>query len=245
MKKYVGLLIGLLFVSACIHTPPAPEGFEEKTVETEHFSIKIWEKEGIEPKKMLRVYIAGDGNPTPKNPVGLALAEKDTYQNVIYISRPCQYESDNDLCKKQNIYGADRYHREIIKEMQELVVYLIRKHKSTSLELVGYDGGAPIALLLATRIPAQRVITVAGILDTQNYNKQHNLPQGDGLNPADEKNLLRVVPQIHYVGEDDTLTTKRMAERFVARLQNPKSAVVKIVPDTAHTDWEEVEFDYY
>ena len=48
---------------------------------------------------------------------------------------------------------------------------------------------------------------------------------------------LAQVAQVHYIGEKDTEVSRRMTERFVARLTDPKSVVVKIVPDATHTNW--------
>lgn len=245
MKKLYLTFIAYFFCVGCASIPEAPTGFEMKTVETEHFSMLIYEK-NIQKEAPLRIYIEGDGTPAPRKNVALTLAEKDPMQNVIYITRPCQYHQ-NDVCKNPDLWGKDRYHPEIIHEMKDLITYLARKHRATELELVGYGGGAPVALLLANRLPVRRVITVAGILDTDAYCHQNGIPvmPEDSLNPARERKQLSMVPQIHYVGNNDKVTPKRLAERFVARLPDPVSATVKVVPNTGHSDWEEVEFDYY
>lgn len=244
MNKLHAVLLTALMCAGCAGMPEAPTGFEIKTVETEHFSIPIYEK-NVQKDAPLRIYIEGDGTPAPKRAIGLKLAEKDPSQNVVYVTRPCQY-AQNDVCANPDLWGKDRYHIEMVNEMKDLVTYLARKHRATQLELVGYGGGAPIALLLANRLPVSRVITVAGILDTDAYCHQNGLPlMTSAVNPARERKQLAQVPQIHYVGTDDTVTTKRLAERFVARLPDPVAATVKVVPNTDHTDWDDVEFDYY
>lgn len=243
MKQYIPLILGL-FLSACTVTRPiSSEGWQEKIVETERLSFAVWEKDII-AEKPLRIYIEGDGFPNPKKPIAFKLAQKDPMQNVIYVTRPCQYVK-NKVCSNPLIWGEERFHQEILTEMKELIVYLSIKYKTPVLELVGYDGGGTMALLLASQIPVARVITIAGILDTKAYVLENDLPEINGLNPADFKETLAKIPQVHYVGSDDTLTTRRMAERFVARIKNPVSAVVKVVPNTNHTDWETVKFDYY
>lgn len=244
MNKLYAVLLATLMCAGCAGMPDAPDGFEIKTIETEHFSIPVYEK-NVQKGAPLRIYIEGDGNPAPKRAVGLILAQKDPSENVVYITRPCQYNK-NTVCNNPDLWGQERYHIEIINEMKELVTYLARKHQATRLELVGYGGGAPIALLLANRMSVSRVITIAGILDTDAYCHQNGLPlMPNAVNPARERKQLAAVPQIHYVGADDTVTTKRLAERFVARLPNPVAATVKVVPETGHTDWDDVEFDYY
>ncbi len=241
--KYLFFLF-LIFLGGCVNRyPETPAGFTEKTIETEYFSIAIWEK-NVKVGEPLRIYIEGDGDPTPKRAIALELAAKDPYQNVIYVSRPCQYIHCKE-CNNPLIWGRERFHEEIVNEMKELIVYLAYKYKTPSLELVGYDGGGTMALILATKIPVARVITIGGILDTRVYAEEHNLEPINGLNPGELKDMLARVPQTHYVGEEDNLTTRRMAERFVARLRNPRDAVVKIIPNATHTDWDSVPFDYY
>lgn len=246
MKKLYFILGLCLCICACSSVPKTPQGFKSSIIETEHFSFQIFEKENIKRNKPIRFYIEGDGNPHPKSAVALKLAEKDPADNVIYLSRPCQY-IDSAACQNSAVYKEARFHEEIFNEMEELTAFLMKKYKTPSIELVGYDGGGTMALLLATKLPrVTRVITVAGILDVDAYTKHNNLPAlTESLNPADKRNIIAQIPQIHYVGGQDEITTRRMAERFVARLQNPKSAVVKVVPAMNHSDWEKVTFDYY
>ena len=117
----------------------------------------------------------------------------------------------------------------------------MKKHKTPQVEFVGYDGGATMALLLSTKIPTTQIITVAGILDTNTLDNLH----AETLNPADYKDLIARVPQVHFVGGKDEITTKRQAERFVGRMKNPRSAKVKVLPNMKHTGWENIKFDFY
>lgn len=246
MKQIVVLAIGCV-LSACALFPPHPAHFEAKQIQTHHFSIAVWEKEGIKKGEPLRIYFEGDGTPNPSHKVALYFAEKDRSSNVIYVARPCQWTNERICREKPEIYGEARFHYEIMAEMQELTAYLMRKYQAPSVELVGYDGGAVIALNMATKVPTKRVITIAGITDVVAYNNYHNLPQldeEDTANPADNLATLAEIPQIHYVGKEDEVTPRRLVERFVARLRNPRSAVVKVVPGTGHTDWEGVKLDY-
>lgn len=241
--KHLFALAFLVLIAGCSSFPKTPDGFTGKTVETEHFTIAVWEKD-IKVGEPLRIYIEGDGSPAPKRPMGLLLAARDPSDNVIYVSRPCQFIKDK-ICANSQIWKEEMFHEEIIQEMQELIIFLARKYKTPSLELVGYDGGAVVALLLAAKMPVARVITIGGILDTDAYARHHMLPPVGGENPKNYAMKLAKVPQIHYVGAQDKITPRRLAERFVATLPRPRSAIVKVVPDIHHANWDAAVLDYY
>ncbi len=244
MKLFLQIM-GLLFLTACIIIPPKPEGFIEKEIQTSNFSIAVWEKENIQPEQTLRIYIEGDGDPIPSHLIALDFAKRDTNPNVIYIARPCQWTKDAVCKQKPNIYGQDRFHEEIMREMQELIYYLIKKYHAPDIELIGYDGGAVVALNMAAKSPTKRVITIAGITSLSAYNFYHNLPNVENAeDPEDNSFVLAQIPQIHYVGAQDEVTPRKLAEHFVAHLKRPKSAVVKVVPDVNHVNWQGVRLDY-
>ncbi len=241
------IIVASLLVTGCISFAPSSSQFEAKQIETGHFSIAVWEKNTIQKGQPLHIYFEGDGNPNPSHKIAFDFAKKDSFSNVIYVARPCQWVNDKICSQKPQIYKEARFHPEIMKEMQELTEYLIRKHHAPSVTLIGYDGGAVIALNMASRVQTDKVITIAGITDILAYNTYHDLPEVDPDdidNPADNLALLEQIPQVHYVGKDDNITPRRLVERFVARMKNPKSAVVKVVPSTGHTDWEGIKLDY-
>ena len=233
MKIKTFFIAFLILTNACT-IRPTPQGWEEKTIETKYLSFAVWEKD-IQPNAPLRIYIEGDGNPTPRHPIALELAQQDEHENIIYISRPCQYVFCEE-CQNPALWKEERFNEEIVNEMKDLVVYLAKKYQATELELVGYDGGGTMAMLIATKTPVNRIITVGGILDTKNYSKEHNITL-NGMNPVDFKNRLTAIPQVHYVGAKDDKVPRSHAERFVGRMRNPVSAVVKLVPNANHTDW--------
>lgn len=245
MKKMLFLLGSCLILSACASKPEEPNGFYYTPVKTNFFTFTSFEK-NIKNGQMLRIYIEGNGNPNPKQTTALTLAEKDPYQNVIYLARPCQF-SDDEVCQHDTIWKDAQFNSEIIQQIQEAVLQLMRKYKAPSIELVGYDGGATVALLLANRIPqTKRVITIAGILDTAAYQQTNpRVSFKKSLNPADEKNQIAAKTQIHYVGKNDKLTPPKTAERFVTTQPHPINATVKAVSNVGHCDWADVSFDYY
>ena len=230
--KLISLLLGL-FLTGCI-TRPGDTGWTEKTIETKYLAFQVWEKD-IQEGQDLRLYIEGDGYPTPTRPIAFELAKRDPHPNVIYISRPCQYV-DCEECQNPALWQEERFNEEIVDEMKKLIIHLSFKYKSPALDLIGYDGGGTMALLVATRIPVRQVITVGGILNTKAYAKNQDIIL-NGLNPLDFKDRLSEVRQVHYIGTKDTQTTIDMAEHFINRLISPTSVAIKAVPGATHTDW--------
>lgn len=239
------VLLSFLFLTGCALFPPNPSGFKKNLIETKYLTFSVWEKEGIQNGKPLRIYLEGDGNPNPFDQIALYYAQQDPSSNIIYVARPCQW-SDDKVCKdKPEIYREQRFHPEMIRETQEILLLLINKYQAPYVELVGYDGGATVALNLAHKIPVKRVITIAGILDTESYTYQNNLDEmSDAENPANNLFALSQITQIHYVGSEDNITPLKVAERFVRKMENPKSAIVKKVPGVGHSNWKGIVLDY-
>lgn len=216
-----------------------------RQAQTEHFTIPVWEKAPLSPQKPIRFYIEGNGNPTPAKPVALKLAAKDGAKNIVVLSRPCQYSQDK-ICAKKEIYGKHQYSPEIMKEMEELVGFYIQKYNAPYIEFVAYDGGAPVAFsLAATMGGVRKIVTIAGVLDVDAYVNKNNLPDfEDAQSPIKLANQVSQIPQIHFVGGKDEITTRGMAERFVSKLKNPRSAQVRLAPNMGHTGWEDIDLNY-
>lgn len=232
----ISLIIGcFLLLSACGPIRPNPTGWTEKTIETKYLSFQIWEKD-IQAGQPIRIYIEGDGDPMPDKPIALTFAEKDTAQNVIYLSRPCQYVWCQE-CKNPALWQEERFNEEIVDEMARVIRHFERKYQTADIDLIGYDGGGTMALLVSSKVPVKRVITIGGILDTQKYSEVHRIKL-NGMKPSDVENILEHIPQIHYVGENDKDAPRQQAEHFVHKFKKPKSIAVKIVPDATHTNWE-------
>ena len=130
---------------------------------------------------------------------------------------------------------------EIIGQMQIVLNRWEKRYHPSEIELIGYDGGAAVALLLATRIKNTpvSVITFGGILDTD---RQAALKDGidlypGSLNPAKETDKLASIPQIHYVGGQDTVAPQRLTEDFISKIKSPKSIQLRLVPQATHTNW--------
>ena len=121
--KY-GVLLATFLLSGCAWMMPHPTGFVDKKIETEYLTFSVWEKDTIESGKPLRIYLEGDGNPNPSDKIALYYAEQDTTKNVVYMGRPCQWTKDKICESKPEIYQQQRFHPEIVREIEEVVLYL-------------------------------------------------------------------------------------------------------------------------
>jgi hypothetical protein len=182
-------------------------GYHEFLHPTTVFTIREWSRPGVLNAPVVRVYIEGDGfawvdrnrpsvDPTPKDPLGLRLAAADPYPHTAYLARPCQYvmtEGVSDACGEA-VWTAERFSSEVISSLGEAIDQIKRRAGATGIELVGYSGGATVALLLA----GQRAD------DPDHVNRSHGvsaLRHFEGL--AAYRPALARIPQLHFIGARD------------------------------------------
>ena len=241
MKRSLFLL--LLLSGACSSLRQI-DGFDAATLDTQDFTLASWSRVS-ERGKLLRIYIEGDGSawlnpstpsddPTPKTDTVLNLAQADPFPNVVYLARPCQYVRSKSC--NVGYWTTGRFAPEIIKAQEEAVRRLMKKYNASGVELVGYSGGGTVAALLAVRMPeVKRFITVAGVLDHRAWTKKHgDTPLEDSLNPADFKQKLEKIPQIHFIGAADKNVPSELTETFVASYANKSNVQTVIVPNASH-----------
>lgn len=254
MKKvwYSILALCSLTLTACSTITPMPSYryIEEKPqpdFETPTLDIPVatWTKETLDYDHKLRIYIDGDAqttglfSKTPSVPYSMKdIAAEDPYPFSAVLGRPCYYIEDTKCVP--NVWEDGRFLPEILAQMTIVLERWQKRYHPSEIELIGYDGGAAIALLLATRIKHTpvTVITFGGILDTdrQAALEGKDLPP-NSLNPAKETFKLANIPQIHYVGGQDTIATKRLAEDFIKQISSPKSIQLRLIPYATHTNW--------
>lgn len=196
----------------------------------------------------VRVFIEGDGkawltrnqpspNPTPYEPTALMLAGSDTSPNVAYLARPCQFIT-GPACLMP-VWTSRQYGEQNIAAMNKA----LDRWRGHKLELVGYSGGATIALLLAARRDdVINIRTVAGNTDTLAFTTFHHVspPPADTLNPASFTARTATIPQIHFVGENDRIVPPSFAEAYQAKLPPGNCSKVITIANTSHTDgWPE------
>lgn len=245
------IIIILLFLTGCIKSVPESDKFK-KIVITENIKLPLvvyLKKDNKYQQDKLRIYIEGDGfawksksvpsnNPTPKSHSVLKMAFNDSYKDILYIARPCQYLKHEKSCK-QKYWTYARFSEDII----ETINFIIDSYKSDykSIELIGYSGGANIAgIISAKRKDIVRYITIAGNLDHSAWSSYHKItPLYDSLNSANYLKIIKEVPQIHFYGEKDKVVPISLILRYKNMLKSDKAEFIAIKKQ-GHGKWERV-----
>ncbi len=260
LLKYA-LLIGLVTACATNQTSTIiSQHLSEAAVENARFSEQAIKTASFElaslrrieqPGAPIRIYIEGDGkawlsrhrasaNPTPDHPVGLQLALADESANVIFVARPCQFIqlSRQPQCTPE-VWTRDRYSANTVAMYVAVLAAISRQYDNASLELIGFSGGATIAMLAAPQIPGLISIrTVAGNLDTEEFARIHKLTVTAGAaNPAARAASLETIPQIHFVGSRDTVVPPTVAQSYQAQLNSTRCIRIVVLDSTHHQGW--------
>lgn len=196
----------------------------------------------------LTVYLEGDGfawrtgtqpsdDPTPHNPVALALALQHPQGAAAYLARPCQNVAASDWggCNPADWTHA-RYAPGVVAAMDTALSALKDRTGAQQLVLVGYSGGGAVAALLAAgRRDVTRLVTVAANLDTDAWTALHRLlPLSGSLNPADQWRALADLPQVHFVGDEDSVVPQAVARAFAQRFPADKQPTIRLVSGADH-----------
>jgi len=244
MKNFFYFLI-FLFLGACQSITP-PLSFHYQEIQTQTFKLASWQKI-TDPTHVYKIYIEGDGyafnrhgrpsqNPTPKSLLMRQIAFNDPSPNVIYLARPCQYVQD-DFCAPRH-WTTARFAPEVINAMYEEIEQLA---PNKPLLLIGYSGGAQVAGLLATAKPGlsvKKIITIAGNLNHEEWTRQKKLhPLNESLSLSDYREKYLKIPQIHYIGEKDSIIYPFITQNFIQSKTN-----IHFIPNATH--WNGFESIY-
>lgn len=260
-KQYFFLFLTLL-ISGCITIPDSDKrqntakqlahqyGWHQQVIETSSFNLMSFVPISANKGALLTVYIEGDGlawlslhkpsgNPTPVNPVGLKLALNHSNAHVAYLARPCQYVVDA-RCEQKD-WTSHRFAPEVIAASNQAIDELKHQFSARQLVLIGYSGGGAVATLLAAqRDDVIKLISVAGNLNHQAWTDFHHIsPLSGSLNPANYKEQLAQIEQVHFVGEDDRIIPLSLTHDFIKDLPTSTPAKVIVVPGQTHSCcWE-------
>lgn len=226
----------------------AAAGLRRMDISTPQFQLVAYARFGAGP--VLRVYIEGDGHafvtrdepsddPTPRSPVALELAARDTAPSVAYLGRPCQYVAPGSDPQCGVYYWTDgRYAEPVVASMNAAIDQLQMASGARSIELVGFSGGGVIAALIAARrTDVANLRTVAANLDTATWTATLGLsPLTGSLNPADFATRLQNLPQMHFIGRQDTVVEPTIIRAYRTRFQRLDCVRETIVPSAGHRE---------
>jgi len=253
-------LLFIVFLGACAsgntyQNINEKTGFIPRTIESHPFLLTSYER--VQKKSdVATIYIEGDGrawlskkrpslDPTPKNPVALKLASIDPADNVIYLARPCQYTKtvDGSPCN-QKYWTSHRFAPEVMDTMNAALDDIKKRHRITGINLIGFSGGGNLAALLtAQRNDVLSLRTVAGNLDHELQSQIHDVsPMPNSLNAKDIVKRISHIPQIHFIGAQDTIIPAEIAESYAKFIKQDKKACtqLQIIPNASHTKgWED------
>lgn len=257
----IALSLVLAFLTACSSRQDVAKsiavsaGFSSEILAGPVFDIFIYSR--LSPRHTtLTVYIEGDGyawasatrisdDPTPKDPVALRLAARDPSPSVAYMARPCQYVMDTRRRGCSAAYWANgRFAPEVIEAEAVAIRALMARAGATKLRIVGYSGGATVALLLPRYgIQPTEIITVAGVLDPTAWVRMHDLsPLTGSLDPTNDLAAVENIRQVHFIGGDDRVVPAAIAESYRRRFAPSASVSVIAIPGYTHeccwpNDW--------
>lgn len=261
------LVVSLL--SACVTVPSSDQrqvsakqlasehDWQTRIIHTSHFDLLSFQPKHHAQQSLLTVYIEGDGlawltkkiisvDPTPINPTGLKLALQHPQGNTVYLARPCQYTGGSTAKNSNKHYWTDsRFAEPVIASINDALTALKAEYSAEQLQLVGYSGGGAVAALVAAgRNDVAKLITVAGNLDHQAWTTHQDIsPLWNSLNPADYRQQLSDIEQVHFVGGNDKIMPAFLAQEFVAGFHSSEKAKVVVVPEFDHhccwvRDWK-------
>ncbi|MGE9762236.1 alpha/beta hydrolase [Pseudomonas sp. PDM20] len=213
------------------------------------FPLAMLAPQGTAKTTRLRVYLEGDGHawatatqpsqdPSPHSLLVARLAIDDPTPNA-YLARPCQFVMA-PACEP-DLWTDRRFSQEVVTSLSQALDQLKQRYGNREFELVGYSGGAALALLLAAqREDVTQVQTLAGNLSPRLWAQLKGLaPLGGSLDPLDYRDQLAAIPQRHLVGDADDVIPTSLANAYPVRLHPYACSQVVLSPAADHQQgWE-------
>jgi hypothetical protein len=263
LKQACFLIVGLFILTGCAgpsiqslidsaDQQALSGGFSKEIIGDNTFDLITYKK--FTSSASLIIYIEGDGkgwvtrtqisqNPTPYNPVGLYLAlVENKPANIAYISRPCQFHlSRSQKNCTSNYWDSHRYSEEVVVATSHVIDELKRQSGAKRISLVGFSGGATIALLVAAkRNDVELVKTVAGNLDHQAFTDLHNVtPLRGSLNPTSYPRQLSPINQLHFVGSNDRVVPRQVFDSYYQLVGGQCNKLMLIDGPSHGSGWQE------
>ena len=209
--------------------------------------LKIYSLQKVQNNKSLVIYIEGDGlswidrfaissNPTPIDPLAFKLASIDKGDNVIYLARPCQYVW-GEGCNK-DIWTISQYSEAVLSSYEEVLEQLSSKYNE--IHIVGYSGGAGIAMYLGSinNPKIKSIRTIAGNINHNELTELINItPLSKSINFNFIEKKISKIAQIHYFGNKDKVIPNALQQSFYIRNKENPCIKIKKVEATHSKGW--------
>lgn len=231
----------LFLLSGCVGTYETyMSDFEYKPIKTTEYEIASWQKINNPQNKNIHIYIEGDGNsftpyghpssdPTPRGTFMRDMAKQDSFDNVVYMARPCQFIMDKN-CKKSD-WTIGRFSQDIINAQSQAIKQIANNKRIT---LIGYSGGAMVSGLVIKQHPEMKFkewITIAGVLNHNKWTQYfHDTPLSESL----DMDTLPKVKQTHFVGGKDKIVPYDLAKQWT------NADDIKLIPNATHNDFGKI-----
>lgn len=227
---FVALLTGCATPSEKAFRFARQSGLEREIVQGAGFRHVIFRNK-VPAARVMRVYLEGDGtpyidrvtvaaDPTPSNPLVLRLMAQDK-EAAVYVGRPCYFGLAHDPECGPSVWTLRRYGPEIISSLVAVIRDEQAARHASALELVGHSGGGALAVLLARGLPnVERVITLAGNLDTDAWVAYHRYePLVGSVNPISVQLPAPLAARtVHFVGGKDDVVPMSVSLAAVHRI---------------------------
>ncbi|CAK9889642.1 MULTISPECIES: alpha/beta hydrolase [Pseudomonas] len=260
-RPWAGLwqTVGALLVSALLCACQSPyQGLQQlaeqhgrhvEIVPGQAFPLALLPPSAQRPTERLRVYLEGDGHawatatqpsldPSPRNLLVARLAINDPTPNA-YLARPCQFVSAAGCTAA--LWTDRRFSQEVVTSLSEALDRLKQRVGNRQFELVGYSGGAALAVLLAAqRDDVAQIQTIAGNLDPGLWVQLKGLsPLNGSLDPMVYRDRLKSLPQRHLLGGADKMITGDISASFRGTSGSSRCNQRVIIPAATHEQgWE-------